>query len=269
MNILDYIEKTERRYDYRIKALIPLDDAALDCIERVIMKYEPLDMGRPNKTIIQARPMDFPQMESAEVWMVDVGLGIPASAAILRQEIAKAFHANEEVGKLIRAGNVKLDDIFVVRGANDPLEAQGEDCEARCAQDEEADKKGLKRGALLSTTADMPEVPDIDPTKYYGDAYNGRLVSYLRKVAAEQAEARKVDAPAPLFRWMDMPKPEAVDGGTPPADNVSRGEALAPGLAPTGNFDTDTRRLARVYDGKGGKTVLATDLPGMRKDGGK
>lgn len=245
MNILHYIEETERRYDFRIKSLIPLDDTALDIIERVIMRYEPLDMTRAKKTILQARPIDFPKAANCEIYMIDVGLGIPASSGILRQEIARAFNVSE--------------DVFVVRGVNDPLEGQGDDCEAICDIDKDANKRNLGRSSLLSTSAEMPDAPDIEAKDFYGDDYNKAFVAYLNRVAKEKSEKNKIDSASSLFKWMDMPKSD-VEMQT----EVGDGESFTvPGQASTGNIDSDARHLARVY--KNGSVVIKTKIEGVRK----
>ena len=63
----EFLATNEKQYYYRIKTVVPLDDAAMDRIERTIVKYLPLDVGRPEKTIFQRHPLDFPGVDNAEV----------------------------------------------------------------------------------------------------------------------------------------------------------------------------------------------------------
>lgn len=251
MNLYDYIERTEPRYEYRIKSLIPLDDAALDKIERVIMKYKPLDMTRPRRLVFQNNPPDFPNAGLRDIWVVDVALGMIVAGHYFHEEIRYAL-------------GCKADEI-AIRQPSDPLEIQADDAAIKSEMDMEAKTKDLRQGPLLDVAPDYPEGQKINPTDYYGDEYNKRLVGYLSRIAREQAEKRKVDAPSSLFRWLDLPKPD-VEQATPEPMNADREDVMPPNTGSMGQLDMDSRRYARIYSNRRGiKTVLSTDVQGIRK----
>ena len=87
MNFKTYLDQVEKVYSYRIKTVAPLDDLALDRIERLIQKYDPIEMSAVKKTIHQRQPLDFIGIQNAEVYIVDIVLGLPVSSYILQQEL--------------------------------------------------------------------------------------------------------------------------------------------------------------------------------------
>jgi len=75
MRIQKYLAEVEKSYHYRIKTIVPLDDDKMGRIEHAILKYNPLSLSQPKKTIIQKNPLDFPSIVASEVYIVDVELG--------------------------------------------------------------------------------------------------------------------------------------------------------------------------------------------------
>lgn len=238
VNLRDYLARAERTYNYRIKAVIPLNDAVMDVIERLLAPYLPKKIGRVNKTIFHKNPLDFQNVVvGAEVYSVDISLGLPISGYAIGTEIVRAL---------------KIPDKFViVRGENDPTELETERLNAEAEMDEEAEKEGLVRDALLNH-GDYPEVAAKSGDEYYGDKYNGRLLSYMKK-AQEDREQEAVKPPKP-FEYL-TPKSDAdttdfndgIDGVKP---------ATTTGERPAGTLD-DVRRLAkRLYKDAKGETKV-------------
>lgn len=95
MNLKHYIAETERTYTYKLKTICQLDDYAMDRIEQVCLKYQPIDISRPRKLMMQKAPLDFNNVDAAEVWVVDFEFGLPVSSYVLGEEIRYALGARE------------------------------------------------------------------------------------------------------------------------------------------------------------------------------
>lgn len=198
MSIISYLNKVETTYKYRIKTIVELDDEAMDRIERVLAKYMPVDVSSVKKTIIQKNPLDFPNVDAAEVYIVDVELALPASGYVMTQELKLALNLPEK--------------FVVVRSFADPTHLETERLEAMRDIDQQAREQDLTRGSLL--LADKYQEEDsIEAEDFYGDAHTSRFLDYLRD--ADRADKLKIDPPNPLFKWMDMPETD-VDAVEPP-----------------------------------------------------
>lgn len=241
MSIRHYIAQAEKTYTYRIKTVVPLTDDAMGRIERVILRYQPLDLGSPRKTMFQKSPLDFPTVPAAEVHMVDVELGLPASGYVLAREITQALGLPEK--------------FVVVRGENDPTELETERLAAKGDMDEAAAKAGETPGALL----DLPnydEAESKDGSELYGDKYNKRFLGYLKGVEDERNEAMKLkNTPSP-FGWLDMPKSDVADDAGPTIGTEAGKEDED--LSNKGNLDNDRKKYTRVYQ-KQGKTFVKSE----------
>lgn len=266
-----YVEAVERTYQYRLKTVVPLDDEALDRIERAAMKYDPIEFGEVKKTMLQAHPLDFAEVQNAEVFILDMTLRLPASAYVLQQDFRNAMGIPEA---FIR-----------VRTVNDPLELETERLNAVAEMDAEAAENGLTPAAKLSIDPAYPEAADINPEDYYGDKYNARFTDYLYKVAQER-EPMEVDAPAPLFKWLDMPDAgsqgkkifpdnfnDDVEGAPTSAADRRSGKKVAVGKKNTdhsrhGNLDDDGVVVKRAYQNRERTIkVLSRTTKALRKEG--
>lgn len=253
---------SDKKYHYRVKTVIELDDDAISRIERAIAKYVPLDIGQVEKTIFQRNPLDFPGIENREVYIVDITLEYPASSYILQQELRFALNIPEK--------------FIVVRGENEPTEVENQRLNAEADMTEEAEAKGLTRDAMLNNS-DYPEGKDVDGKDYYGDEYNSRLTGYLAKVAAERkakAEVVAPNAPKP-FKWLEQePKQDSADfnanvkGAAPSASNRKAGKAGdETAAADAGHLDDNTKTHKRIYkSASGSRSILSKTGVAVKKD---
>ncbi len=253
MSLKKYIAETERSYNYRLRTIAALDDDAMDRIERIVMKYQPIDISRPRHTMLQANPLDFTNVDvyAAEVWIVDFVLGLPASGYALGEEIRSALGLRERH--------------VIVRGSNDPTEVESERILAGNAIGKEAAKLGLKPSGLLTD----PEYSEVTPVAdLYGKEHNERFLDYLRTVEKERNEAMKVDPLSPLFSWLDMPDQDVpTDEGTyndniPGAPRLGKAGARTDGsdAAREGNLDDRKRTYKRLYGKTGQRTLLGSTV---------
>ena len=174
MNLQQYIHDSERTYHYRVKTVCELSDDAMDRLERVLMKHCPVDIKRPRKTMLQKNPLDFMTIDAAEVYIVDVELGVPASSMALHHELCRAMGING--------------DMIVVRGYNDPQEIESEAINAKKEMDEEASSKGMEQsGLLLDPNYENAE----DPQELAGDGYTKKFLSYLARSKKRSRPRRK------------------------------------------------------------------------------
>jgi hypothetical protein len=256
----DYLASNERKYHYRIKTVQPLDDSAMDKIERAIVKYLPLDIGRVEKTIFQRNPLDFPGVENAEIYYVDITTGLPASSYVLQQDIRFALNIPEK--------------FIVVRAPNEPTEVETQRINAEADMAAEADSKGLKVDALLNTSLDYPEARDVDATDYYGDKYNIRFLQALKEIEdARDMEIKAANAPKP-FDWLESdmsPKQDMSDFNALIKDAPApahKGVKAAPSeTTDSGNLDDNERVYKKAYTANGKTTILTQTGVAVKKKG--
>lgn len=175
-SFFQYLAEATKEYEYRIRTIAPVTDSTIAKIEKVLDKYNLISITKPKKTILQDSPLDFPNVDMAEVFIIDIKTGVPVSSEVLLQELRGAL-------------DIPWSEI-VVRGKNDPMELETE------VQD--SDNKGLKDAdsPLLSSDPAYKEYPiSIDEPQAFGDAYNKRFLSFLAKVSAERAEVEAVVQP--------------------------------------------------------------------------
>ncbi len=217
-----YFDEAERRYNYRIKTIHPLDETGLDAVEKAIVKYNPFDISQISKTILHRNPLDFPNVKAAEVYSVDISLGLPVSPSVLRKEIA------DNMG-------IRENDIMV-RGENDPTEIENQRINADA--DIATEAKGDEPATLLDTALDYPEVEAIEGDRLYGDAYNGKLLQTMMKIAAE----RKTNT-VKSHNYDDVKSDVPADTG----HSVETKDIEDVETSKHGNLDDNTKKYARVY----------------------
>jgi hypothetical protein len=248
MQLKEYLAQTQKEYPLRLKTIVPLDDAAMDRIEMAVAKYLPLVIGRPQKTILQRQPMEFPEIRNAEVHILDMTFGLPAAPHLVRDDIRTALNAP--------------DSYVFVRGQNEPGELEIARLNALADIDIEAAEKGLIPAAILGDD-DYNDAAEHAHDTMFGNAYNAAFLSYLRTVQKERDEkvAKVVNAP---FAWLDLP--DRADTDVTQSDaNFNAHIPDAPRVAPqdgikvsTDTYFHEVRRLFRDKDGN--RVVIARRL---------
>ena len=168
----------------------------------------------------------------------------------------------------------------MVRTSNEPVEVEAEDERFRQNTDQDALDNGLHPGARLSIKQfyDDAEQPVVDPA--YGDEYNKNFLEYLAGIKATRAPD-EVDAPMPLFNWLDMKKTKPADPqqdtsdfnanyDTPKAvtkSSVTKKYPVTPStVGPNGNFDDGASTTVRFFiDPKTGKQTATTAVRAAKK----
>jgi hypothetical protein len=256
MQFHQYLAQAEKQYHLRVKTIVPLDDAAMERIEMVVAKYMPLFIDRPKKTIIQRQPMEFPEVQNAEVYIVDMSFGLPVAPHVIRDDIRKALEAP--------------DSFVFVRNQYSPGELEIERLNAIQDIETEAAAKGLTLVAMLNDQ-DYNEAEGHDNAALFGNAYNAAFLSYLSKVQKERADQVVKSEQAP-FLWLDLP--DRTDTNEQDTSDFNVEIADAPRVAPQGitspevnhsilghyrvGSDNEVRQL--YTDDKGNRVVLARKL---------
>lgn len=176
-SFFQYLAEATKEYEYRIRTIVPVTSESIAKIEKVLDKYNLISITSPKKTILQDSPLDFPGVEMAEVYIIDIKTGVPASSEVLLQELRGAL-------------NIPWDEI-VVRGKNDPMELE--------TMVQDTDNKGLKdtdSNPLLSSDPAYKEYDtSLDDAPAFGDDYNKKFLAYLARVASERKEIEAVVQP--------------------------------------------------------------------------
>ena len=179
-----YLAEAEKTYKYRVKTVVEANDDFLDRMERALVKYDLVDVSRPKKTIVQYYPRDFRDVEAGEVYIIDIETRMPASSAVLQQELVSALECAAR--------------FIVVRGENEPAELES----VKLAADLENGEDAEPAEALLND-AEYGEVENKEPEQDFGDDYNERLLGYLAKVTAENDKTTIVpENGEKMFNWL-------------------------------------------------------------------
>ena len=161
--LLEYINQLQQEHRYRIKMAFQPSDRQLEVLERHMKKYDALEVGRPEKLMLQAQPMDFPQLGGHEIVIVDVVTRLPISPPSLNVELRSLL--------FVKDGMIK------VFGRDEPVEKQIED-------DSEPNHE-----AKLGTDYSDAEANTIAADDAAGDKYNQAMLKDLDKANKERKDS--------------------------------------------------------------------------------
>lgn len=194
--LLEYINQLQREHRYRIKSVVALGDRQVESIERHMKKYDALEVGRPEKLMLQSMPPDFPGYGGHEVMIMDVVTRLPVSANVLESELRRILNISE--------GQLK------VYNKNDPFNQQMEDAL------EEVDPADAE--PITGTEYTEAEANPVKATEVAGDDYvEGMLKDAAKDDRRKVVLAKETDAKAsgPLQNVKDnSPSPLTKTKGT-------------------------------------------------------
>ena len=196
--LLEYINQLQKEHRYRIKMAFAPSERQLEVLERHMKKYDALEVGRPEKLMLQAQPMDFPQLGGHEIVIVDVVTRLPVSMPSLETELRSLMFVK--------------DGLIRVFGRDEPVE-----------QEIENDKEPNTE-AKLGTDYSNAEANPVKAEDASGDKYNQNLLKELDKNRAETKAGivksdTKSDATACAPTW-ESP----ADGKTSPVNSSIKNE---------------------------------------------
>jgi hypothetical protein len=191
--LFEYIEQLRTKHEIRIKLACPVTDEQIDKIEKHLEKYDAERITAPHKLILQKSPLDFPDLDSAEVQIIDFVAGLPVSNEVLKIEISKLLNCTERY--------------VVVRHSTDPRETQ-----------DDIAKNSLNKQdkqAIIGTDYDKSEGSKTTADEVYGDKFNTGLLKELKKLSDE----RRKDLPK--IADPDVPVSEPQIGDQPKENETS------------------------------------------------
>ena len=189
--LFEYIEQLKEKHEVRVKFACEVTDEMMDKIERHLQKYDAEKVSSPSKTILQARPLDFPNLDMGEIYIIDFTSNLPVSNEMLKQELARLLNVSE--------------GLVVVRGANEDREIEQEEEKLQNPKEEYKVK--------LGSDYDKSEGSDVKASEVFGDKFNGSLLKELKKIS----DGKKKEMKTPkIIKDPDVPAstPEIGDSAT-------------------------------------------------------
>lgn len=162
--LLEYINQLQREHKYRVKMVFSPSEKQLETLERHMKKYDALEVGRPEKLMLQAIPADFPNYGGHEVVVMDVTTRLPIQPVMLEAELRELLRVPEGTLKAF--------------GTDEPLEKQTQ--KAMEESDEEYE-------AITGTDYQDKEANEVSAKDVAGDEYVAELVD-----SASKDDSRKV-----------------------------------------------------------------------------
>jgi hypothetical protein len=149
-SLLEYINQLQREHRYRVKMIFSPSEKQLEVLERHMKKYDALEVSRPEKLMLQAKPMDFPQYAGHEVVIVDVVTRLPVSHPTLEAELRGLLFVPEGTLRVI-------------------------------GRDEPSEKEPAEKNTAPITGTDYTEAEAnaVSPDQASGDKYNQNLLKDL------------------------------------------------------------------------------------------
>ena len=168
-NFKDYILLYTKNFDYRLKFAFALSEANVQMIERIAEKYGLDNMSKPVRLPVRKNPLDFKNVQDAEVYIIDITTKYPASTEIFHQELRQALGVAEK--------------LVVVRAKNDPYELEAERINE--IKDEQ-EKDTYKVKLLNSENQESPNTEVADSLS--GEKYNETLKDVLARYRKDEKE---------------------------------------------------------------------------------
>ena len=258
---IQYLEESKQQYNYRIKTVVQLDDSKMESIERILRRYDSINIGTPQKVSHPSDSFEFRDIDAAEEYFIDVSIGMPLSSYILQQELRAVLNIPEK--------------FIVVRADNEPIEVEAEKQQMLRDLNALAKEKGLKPGSLLSTDRFYLDVEQPKVKNAFGNEYNKTFLNFLADVAATR-KPQEYESQSTLISNDDLKKVTReptqdladfnADYDTPKPVSKPKGKAKYPVdpnfLTSAGNFDDDSKTYFKVNRTKKGKLVtnqMSTD----------
>ena len=256
-SFLQYLQESEKSFGFCIKTVMPVDDACMERIERLLQPYNLLNIGAPH--LVSGKVgLEFQTQPNAQEVHVDCTLGMPVSSYVLLQALKTGLNIPE--------------DTIIVRAANEPLEVENTSRQLLSDLAAKAKEKDLTEpGSLLSTdphylAAEQPLVKDA-----YGDKYNKKFLELLADISASR-ESREVEpfsgqiSLAAMKKVKREPTQDLADFNdrfdTPKPVTKSSKKTEVPVdskfLSEPGNFDDEVQRKFKLNKNKKGELVVNT-----------
>ena len=263
------LNESQKNFSYRLKTVVLMDDQKMEDLERLLKRYNLLDIGSVHKITAKDDSLEFRDIENADVYYVDFVIGVPMSAYILQQELRAVLNLPEK--------------FLVVRADNEAIEVESVKNQLLRTLDQKAKQEGYTdKGSLLSTDRFYLDAEQPLTNNAYGDKYNSKFLNLLQQIASSRKTqtfqtTSDLNPVEQMQSVEQQPKQDTTDfnahlsGVKPVYKSVDMGEPVELNLlGPDGNFDDDTKRYFKVSrNNKGEKKVNSIESKPIRKDLGK
>ena len=165
----EYLAESKKYYVHKIKVAGELPENFVDNVKSRLAKYEIASFEQVQKTPIQKLPLDFPELENAEVTIFEVSTEYPTNPQQLEVEL-------KEIG--IDASR------FRIRNPNEPSEIEQAVMDSESTDEDKA--------ALLDKS-DYEEMSAIEHKDYFGDDFNKSFLQDLAKTSKERIQELGLD----------------------------------------------------------------------------
>lgn len=183
--LLEYINQLQKEHHYRIKMVVPPGEHQLERIERHMKKYDALEVGRPEKLMLQSMPPDFPNYGGHEIVIIDTITRLPLSPFMLESELRTILGLPE--------GTLR------VFSQNDPLMRE-EELQAKRAAD--GDNEPLLGSDYSDKDANPVKAEDTSGDEYVGKMLDAAAKDDRRKVVLAKETDAKASGP-----WLNCKEP--------------------------------------------------------------
>jgi hypothetical protein len=155
----EFLTESAKTYKFKIRVAGELPEGFADRMKANLAKYEVIKLSAGKRAPISEKPLDFPRLQNMEVTHYEVELKYPATSYILERYLVD---------------NCSIDhSLIIVRGENDPIDAQ---------QEEKEDKP---YESLLATE-------DMGGESAQADVGNDRVMNLLKELEVARKE-REID----------------------------------------------------------------------------
>lgn len=265
----ELLNESQKTFSYRLKTVVNMDDPKMEDLERLLKRYNLLDIGSVHKIPAKDDSLEFRDIENADVYYVDFMIGVPMSAYILQQELRAVLNLPEK--------------FLVIRADNEALEVESIKNQLLRTLDQKARQEGYTdKGSLLSTDRFYLDAEQPLTDSAYGDKYNSKFLNLLQQIASNRKTqtfqtTSDLNPVEQMQKVEQQPKQDTTDfnayqsGVKPVYKSVDMGEPVELNLlGPDGNFDDDTKRYFKVSrNNKGEKKVNSIQSKPIRRILGK
>lgn len=205
--IKDYFTGVPAEFEYIIKVVGFEKKSIKELIERFFEQYKILDLD-VKETPIQKNPMEFPSYNNMSVVIAKITTAYRWSPDYCRQQFCQ--------------NNSIPESMVIFRTKENPLEVQDNQSLVR--------NELMKKGALLSTDPNYKKEEQGEPQEnFVGTLYTNKLLAVMKEIQDSKKIEMRVDAPSPLFSWLQMDKvkpQEPVQDTTNFNSNVEVGKKI-------------------------------------------
>jgi len=169
----EYLTESKKVYSFKVKVAGDLPENFLENLKSSLSGHDVVNLEEVTKTPVQKLPLDFPEVQNAEVTVFEVITEYPITAPELERMVTDLGITSSR---------------FKIRGSGEPTEIRQIEMEV---EEEE------KQETALLNDSEYSETSEIDHKDYFGEENKSSFLQDLLKVQQErikELEHDKLDA---------------------------------------------------------------------------